>query len=65
MNKFAAAPGSLGDLTSGGANYPLPFPAGSEATAVGAVWDKWWGGYVDSPLEHYWEKIIFKIRIIS
>jgi len=37
LNKFAAAPGSLGDLTSGGVAYPLPYPAGSEATAVGAV----------------------------
>ena len=37
LNKFAAAPGSLGDLTSGGTAYPLPYPAGSEATAVGAV----------------------------
>ena len=37
LNKFAAAPGSLGDLTSGGAAYPLPYPAGSESVAVGAV----------------------------
>ena len=37
LNKFAAAPGSIGDLNSGGSNYILPFPAGSEATVVGAV----------------------------
>ena len=37
LNKFAAAPGSIGDTTSGGVSYPLPYPAGSEATAVGAV----------------------------
>ena len=37
LNKFAAAPGSIGDLTSGGTNYPLPYPANSESTPVGAV----------------------------
>ena len=37
LNKFAMAPGSIGDLSSGGKAYPLPFPAASEATAVGAV----------------------------
>jgi hypothetical protein len=37
LNKFAAAPGSIGDLNSGGANYVLPFPADSESVAVGAV----------------------------
>ena len=37
LNQFAAAPGSIGDTTSGGTNYPLPYPAASEATAVGAV----------------------------
>merc|ERR550514_941396 len=37
LNKFAAAPGSLGDLTSGGKTYPLPYPSGSEAVPVGAV----------------------------
>jgi hypothetical protein len=37
LNKFALAPGSIGDMTSGGKAYPLPFPAASEAVAVGAV----------------------------
>ena len=37
LNKFAAAPGSIGDLNSGGANYVLPYPKASEATVVGAV----------------------------
>merc|ERR1719174_3546876 len=37
LNKFALAPGSIGDLTSGGKAYPLPYPAASEAVAVGAV----------------------------
>ena len=37
LNKFSAAPGSLGDLTSGGKTYPLPYPAASESVAVGAV----------------------------
>ena len=37
LNKFAAAPGSIGDLNSGGSNYVLPYPDGSEATVVGAV----------------------------
>ena len=37
LNKFAAAPGSIGDLSSGGKAYPLPYPADSEATAVGSV----------------------------
>jgi len=37
LNKFAAAPGSIGDLSSGGAVYPLPYPAGSEAVPVGGV----------------------------
>ena len=32
------APGSIGDLSSGGVAYPLPYPAGSEAVPVGAVW---------------------------
>ena len=38
LNKFALAPGSIGDMTSGGKAYPLPFPAASEAVPVGAVW---------------------------
>ena len=37
LNKFAMAPGSIGDLSSGGVAYPLPYPAGSEAVPVGAV----------------------------
>ena len=37
LNAFALAPGSISDMTSGGKAYPLPFPTGSEATAVGAV----------------------------
>ena len=37
LNKFSAAPGSLGDLSSGGKTYPLPYPAASEAVPVGAV----------------------------
>jgi len=35
LNKFAAAPGSIGDVSSGGDNYPLPYPQASEATPVG------------------------------
>ena len=38
---FSAAPGSLGDLSSGGKTYPLPYPAASEteseAVPVGGV----------------------------
>ena len=37
LNKFAMAPGSIGDLSSGGKAYPLPYPAASEAVPVGAV----------------------------
>lgn len=37
LNKFAGAPGSITDMTSGGATYKLPYPAGSEATPVGSV----------------------------
>ena len=37
LNKFTLAPGSITDMSSGGAAYPLPYPVGSEATAVGAV----------------------------
>ena len=37
LNKFAGAPGSITDMASGGKAYPLPYPAGSEATVVGAV----------------------------
>ena len=37
LNKFAAAPGSIGDLNSGGTNYVLPYPADSEAVPVGSV----------------------------
>merc|ERR1711918_325237 len=31
LNKFTNAPGSLGDMSSGGTTYPLPYPSGSEA----------------------------------
>ena len=37
LNKFSAAPGSISDLSSGGASYPLPYPQGSEITPVGQV----------------------------
>lgn len=37
LNKFNGAKGSITDMTSGGSTYPLPYPAGSEATPVGAV----------------------------
>jgi hypothetical protein len=37
LNKFDGAPGSITDLTSGGVNYPLPYPQGSEQTPVGQV----------------------------
>jgi len=37
LNKFAGAPGSITDMTSGGKAYPLPYPAGSEAVPVGSV----------------------------
>merc|ERR1740117_2749780 len=37
LNKLTNAPGSLGDMNSGGKVYPLPYPAGSESVAVGAV----------------------------
>merc|ERR1719473_1022296 len=37
LNKFAMAPGSIGDLTSGGVAYPLPYPADSEKVPVAAV----------------------------
>ena len=37
LNKFAGAAGSIGDLSSGGIAYPLPYPQGSEATPVGQV----------------------------
>ena len=37
LNTFAGSPGSIGDLASGGAHYPLPYPAGSEAVPVGSV----------------------------
>ena len=37
LNKFAAAPGSIGDLNSGGSNYVLLYPADSEAVPVGSV----------------------------
>ena len=36
LNKLALAPGSIGDLSSGGALYTT-LPAGHDATAVGAV----------------------------
>jgi len=37
LNAFALSEGSISDMTSGGKAYPLPFPTGSEAVAVGAV----------------------------
>merc|ERR550514_1551279 len=37
LNKFAMSPGSIGDMTSGGKAYPLPYPAASEAVPVGGV----------------------------
>ncbi len=37
LNKFSNAPGSIMDLSSGGATYPLPYPQGSEQTPVGQV----------------------------
>ena len=37
LNKFAGAPGSITDMNSGGSTYKLPYPEGSEATAVGSV----------------------------
>ena len=37
LNKYILAPGSISDMASGGAAYSLPYPEGSEATAVGAV----------------------------
>jgi hypothetical protein len=37
LNKFSKAPGSIGDLSSGGATYPLPYPANSEKVPVGSV----------------------------
>lgn len=49
LNKFALAPGSIGDMTSGGKAYPLPFqsavdpygnarpPPASEADPVGGI----------------------------
>ena len=36
LNKLALAPGSIGDLSSGGALY-TPLPAGHDATPVGSV----------------------------
>ena len=39
LNKFKNAPGSIMDLSSGGATYPLPYPQGSEQTPVGQVWE--------------------------
>ena len=37
LNKFNAAPGSITDLTSGGVNYALSYPAGSEQTPIRQV----------------------------
>merc|ERR1719243_375721 len=37
LNKFANAPGSITDLASGGAVYPLNYPLNSEAVPVGKV----------------------------
>lgn len=37
LNKFSGAPGSITDLSTGGATYPLPYPVGSEKTPVGHV----------------------------
>merc|ERR1711943_100099 len=37
LNKFANAPGSITDLSSGGPAYPLAYPLNAESVAVGAV----------------------------
>ena len=37
LNKFAEAPGSIGDLESGGDTYPLVYPLKAEKTKVGKV----------------------------
>jgi hypothetical protein len=37
LNKFKNSPGSIMDLSTGGATYPLPYPQGSEQTPVGQV----------------------------
>ena len=37
LNKFNTAPGAITDLTSGGAAYPLPYPAGAENVTVSYV----------------------------
>merc|ERR1719329_975208 len=37
LNKFAGAPGSITDLSSGGPKYPLVYPLGSDAVPVGQV----------------------------
>ena len=37
LNQFKDAPGSIMDLSSGGVNYPLPYPQGSAQTPVGQV----------------------------
>ena len=38
LNKFANAPGSITDLSSGGPAYPLVYPLDAESVAVGKVW---------------------------
>lgn len=37
LNNFAGAPGSIGDLESGGSAYPLVYPLNAEATKVTKV----------------------------
>ena len=37
LNKFAGAPGSITDLSSGGPKYPLAYPLGSDAVPVSHV----------------------------
>lgn len=37
LNKFTGAPGSIGDLSSGGSAYPLPYPPNAEKVPVGSV----------------------------
>ena len=37
LNNFILAPGSVTDMSSGGPNYKLPYPQGSEQTPVGQV----------------------------
>ena len=37
LNAFAGAPGSIGDVESGGSAYPLVYPLTAETTKVGKV----------------------------